>query len=78
MNQISRLEQRAVIRYVALKNLNVAEIATELQNMYGTDALKYLTVSKWRLCFQDGSDNLFDLARSGRPYHGNLAALIQS
>jgi hypothetical protein len=31
MNQLSRLEQRAVIRYLTLKNLSIAEIATELQ-----------------------------------------------
>jgi hypothetical protein len=43
---MSRLEQRAVIRYLTLKNLSVAEIATELQTVYGTDVLKYLTVSK--------------------------------
>jgi hypothetical protein len=48
---MSRLEQRPAIRYLTLKNLSVAEIAIELQNVYGTDALKYSTVSKWRLCF---------------------------
>jgi hypothetical protein len=43
---MSRLEQRAVIHYLTRKNLGVAEIATELQNVSGTDALKYLTLSK--------------------------------
>jgi hypothetical protein len=75
---MSRLEQRAVIRYLILKNLSVTEIATELQRVYGTDALKYSTVSKRRLCFQDGSNDPFDLARSGRPSRSDLAALIQS
>jgi hypothetical protein len=51
---MSRLEQRAVIRHLILKNLTVAEIATEFQSVYGTDALKYSTVSKWMLRFQDG------------------------
>jgi hypothetical protein len=45
--------------------------------VYGTDALKYSTVSKWRLHFQNGSDDLFDLARSGRPSGSDLAAPIQ-
>jgi hypothetical protein len=67
-----------VIRYLTLKNLGVAEIATELQSVYGTDALKYSTVSKWRLCFQNGSDDLFDLPRSGRVSRSDLAAPIQS
>jgi hypothetical protein len=49
-----RLERRAVIRYLTVKNRSPAEIATELQSVYGTDALKYLTVSNWRLRFQDG------------------------
>jgi hypothetical protein len=69
--------QTARIRYSDLENLSVAEIATELHNVYGTDALKYSTVSKWRLCFQDGSDDLFDFAHSGRPFHSGLAAPIQ-
>jgi hypothetical protein len=75
---MSRLEQRAVIRYLTLKNPSVAEIATKLQSAYGTDTLKHSTVSKWWLCFQDGSDNLFDLARSGSPSHSDLVAPIQS
>jgi hypothetical protein len=37
----------------------------------------YSTVSKWRLRFQDGSDDLFDLTRSGRPSHSDLAAPLQ-
>jgi hypothetical protein len=44
----------------------------------GTGALKYSTVSKWRLRSQDGSDDFSDLARSERPYRSDLAAPIQS
>jgi hypothetical protein len=75
---MSRLGQRAVMRYLNMKNLSVAEIAIELQSAYGTDALKYSTVSKWRLCFQDGSDDLFDLAHYGSPSRSDLATPIQS
>jgi transposase len=73
------LERRAVICYLTLKNLSVAEIATDFQSVYGTDALKYSMVSKWKLRFQDGSDDLFDLARSGRPFrsdHGVIQPLL--
>jgi transposase len=63
---------------LTLKNLSVAEIATELHSVYGRDALKYSTVPKWRLRFQDGSEDLFDSARSGRPARSDLAAPIQS
>jgi hypothetical protein len=61
-----------------LENFSVAEIATELQTVYGTNALKYLTVSKWRMRFQDDSADLFDFAPSGRPSRSDLAALVQS
>jgi hypothetical protein len=67
-----------VIRYLAFKNLGVTEIANELESVYGTDAPKYMTVSKWRLRIQDASDDLFDLVRSRRPSRSDLAALIQS
>jgi IS30 family transposase len=30
---MSRLEQRAMIHYLTLQNLSIAEIATELQNV---------------------------------------------
>jgi transposase len=70
-------EQRAVICYLTLKNFTIAEIATELQGVYGRDALKCSTVSKWRLRFLDGSEDLFDFARSGRPPRSDLAAPIQ-
>jgi hypothetical protein len=51
---MQRFKQRAVIRYLILKDLSVAKIATKLQSVYGTDALNYSTVSKRRLRFQDG------------------------
>jgi hypothetical protein len=67
-----------MIRYLTLKYRGVAEIATELQNVYSTDALKYSTVSKWRLCFQDGSDDRFDLARFGESCRSDLEDPIPS
>jgi transposase len=73
---MSRLKQRAVIRYLTLHNFSVAEIATELQSVYGMDSLKYSTVSKWRLRFQDGSKDRFDLRLSGKPSHSDLTAPI--
>jgi hypothetical protein len=55
---MSRLEQRAVIGYLTVKNSSVAKIATELQSVYGTDASKHSIDSKWRPRSQDGSDDL--------------------
>jgi hypothetical protein len=75
---MSRLDKSAVIHYLTLKNISVAELTTELQSVYGTDALKDSTVSKWRLHLQDGSDDQFNLTRSGRPSRSVLAAPIQS
>jgi hypothetical protein len=74
---MSRPEQRAVIRYLILKS-SVGETTTELESLYCADSLKYSTVSKWRLLFQEGSDDLFDSVRSGRPSRSQLAAPIQS
>jgi hypothetical protein len=74
---MSRVEQRAMVCYLILKNLSMAEIATGLQTVYGTDALKYSTISKSNLRFQTGSDDLFDLVRSGRSSRSALAALMQ-
>jgi transposase len=75
---MSRLEQRAVICYLTVKTLSIGEIANKLQSVYGMAALKHSTVSKWRLRFQDGWDDLFDLVRSGRSSRSDFAALIQS
>jgi transposase len=75
---MSRLALRVGIRYLTLKNVSIAEIAIELQRIYRTDSLKYSTISKWRLRFQDGSDDLFDLTCSGRPSRSDLAASSQS
>jgi transposase len=76
-NPVSRLEQRAVIRYLTLKNLSITEIATDLQRVYSRDALKYSTVSKWSLSFRGGLDDLFDSARSGMPSRNDIAAHFQ-
>jgi hypothetical protein len=51
---------------------------TEGHCVYGKAALKYWTVSKKKLRFQDDSDDLFDLARSGRPHRKDLAVLIHT
>jgi hypothetical protein len=67
-----------MVRCVILKNASHAEKATELQNVYNTDALNHLTASKWRLRFQDGSYDRFDSARSERLSRSDLAAPIQS
>jgi hypothetical protein len=45
--------------------------------MRGTNTRKYSTASKWRLRFQDGSDDVTYLARSERPSRSNIAAPIQ-
>jgi hypothetical protein len=52
----------------------------ELENIEGRkDRVKQLLneVSKWRLHFQDALDELYDLARSGRPSRSDLAAPIE-
>jgi transposase len=75
---MSRIKQRAVIHYLTLKNLSLPKITTKLQNVSGTDTMKYSTVSKWKVRFQDAPGDLFDLTGSGRPSGSDLAAPIQS
>jgi hypothetical protein len=73
-----RLERHAMIRYLTLKNLSVAEITIELQTFVWYECTEVFGGLKVENAFQDGSDNLYDLARSGRPSHSDLAAPIQS
>jgi hypothetical protein len=75
---MSRLEQRAVIHYLTLKNNNVAEITTELQSLYGTNALKYSTGSKWVWVFRTARTTYLIEYVLKRPSRSDLAAPIQS
>ena len=63
----SKVEYRAVIRYLYLKGKTGKEIHSELAHVYGSSAPSYAQVKFWVGEFKCGRMSLEDEARSGRP-----------
>ena len=63
----SKVEYRAVIRYLYLKGKTGKEIHGELGDVYGFSAPSYAQVKFWVGEFKRGRTSLEDEARSGRP-----------
>ena len=63
----SKVEYRAVIRYLYLKGKTYKEIHGELADVYGPSAPSYAQVKFWVGEFKRGRTSLVDEARSGRP-----------
>ena len=63
----SKVEYRAVIRYLYLKSKTGKEIHVELADVYGSSAPSYAQVKFWVGEFKRGRTSLEDEARSGRP-----------
>ena len=63
----SKVEYRAVIRYLYLKGKTGKEIHGELVDVYGSSAPSYAQVKFWVGEFKRGRTSLEDEARSGRP-----------
>ena len=63
----SKVEYRAVIRYLYLKGKTGQEIHCELTNVYGSSAPSYAQVKFWVGKFKRGRTSLADKTRSGRP-----------
>ena len=63
----SKVEYRAVIRYLYLKCKTGKEIHGELADVYGSSAPSYAQVKFWVGEFKRGRTSLEDEARSGRP-----------
>ena len=62
----SKVEYRAVIRYLYLKGKTGKEINGELADVYGSSAPSYAQVKFWVGKFKRGRTSLEDQARSGR------------
>ena len=62
----SKVEYRAVIRYLYLKGKTGKEIHGELADVYGSSAPSYAQVQFWIGEFKRGRTSLEDEARSGR------------
>ena len=63
----SKVEYRAVIRYLYLKGKTGREIHCEFINVYGPSAPLYAQVKFWVGEFKRGRKSLEDKTRSGRP-----------
>ena len=63
----SKVEYRAVIRYLYLKGKRGQEIYCELTNVYGSSAPLYAQVKFWVGEFKRSRTSLEDKTRSGRP-----------
>ena len=63
----SKVEYRAIIRYLYLKGKTGKEIHGELADVYGSSAPSYAQVKFWLGEFKRGRTSLQDEARSGRP-----------
>ena len=63
----SKVEYRAVIRYLYLKGKTGQEIHCELTNVYGSSAPLYAQVKFWVGEFKRSRTSLEDETRSGRP-----------
>ena len=63
----SKVEYRALIRYLYLKEKTGQEIHCELTNVYGSSAPSYAQVKFWVGEFKRGRTSLKDETRSGRP-----------
>ena len=63
----SKVEYRAVIRYLYLKGKTGQKIHCELTNVYGSSAPPYAQVKFWVWEFKRGRMSLEDETRSGRP-----------
>ena len=63
----SKVEYRALIRYLYLKGKTGQQIQCELTNVYGSSAPSYAQVKFWVGEFKRGRTSLEDETRSGRP-----------
>jgi transposase len=70
------MEQRVVLRFLTLKELNPQQIHSELESVYHEDALSLPTIYKWHARFRDGRPGLSNDLRSGRPRNSDSAKII--
>lgn len=67
MVKMEKIEVRAVIKYLCLKNFTTEQVNLDLQETLGVHAPSYSTVAGWCAEFIRGRSNTNDDPRSGRP-----------
>jgi len=60
-------EIQSVIRFLNARNVLPSEIHHQICQVYGDNAVSDGMVRKWVRMFNEGLENLYDEARSGRP-----------
>jgi hypothetical protein len=70
------VEMRSVIHFLWLKNLTIAEISREVDDVYGQGAPCLRIVQRLVAGFATGEDGLEDRARSDRPRSDQTIGLI--
>jgi len=68
-------EIRSLIRFLNARNVLQSEIHHQICHMYGGNAMSDGMVRKWVRMFNEGRENVYDEARSGRPSLVNDALL---
>ena len=67
LKKSSKFELRSTIRFLTAKKCSGAEIHRELCSVYGVGCMSLQMVNRWRKEFEQGREEVFDEARSGRP-----------
>jgi hypothetical protein len=62
----SKIEQRAVIRFLWAKGISAAEILSEMRPVYGNMCLTLTAIRNWCRKLSSGRKSLDDYKRSGR------------
>jgi len=60
-------EIRSVIRFLNARKVLPSEIHHQIRQVYGDNAMSDGMVRKWVRMFNEGRENVYDEARSGRP-----------
>lgn len=66
----TKLEYRAIIKFLILEQVQAKEIFERMTAVYGTECPSYSTVKRWAAEFKRGKQSLEDDPRSGRPAIG--------
>lgn len=74
---MDKIECRAVIKFLHLKNNTPTQIKTEMDSVYGESAPSFSTVKFWVAEFKRGRTNLYDDERVGRPKTATNQDIVQ-
>ena len=74
--QLSRYENRIVIKFLWKSGKRPMEIHEEMTKVYGDDIPSVQTVRKWVRDLEEGRESLEDEQRSGRPVSASTEAMV--